>query len=77
MKRPQTQYLSIRKQDGSWTKSEKETAETFVTHLSKVFKHNPREITLEKENKFFSDSTTLDNPTRSFIIKEVRAVIKN
>jgi len=44
LKRPQIQYPPIRKQDGSWARSEKEKAETFATHLSKIFKPKPREI---------------------------------
>jgi hypothetical protein len=47
-------------------------------HLSKIFKLNPCEITLEEEYKLLSDNTTsitLDIPTRLFTIKE--AVIKN
>jgi hypothetical protein len=49
-----TQYPPIRKQDGSWARSEEKKAETFTTHFSKVLK--PNEITLEKENKLLSDN---------------------
>jgi len=41
----------MRKQDGSWIRNEEEKAETFATHLSKVFKPNLHEIVLEQENK--------------------------
>jgi len=40
----------MRKQDGNWARSEEQKAKTFAEHLSKVFKHNPREITQEEEN---------------------------
>jgi hypothetical protein len=57
--RRQAQYPPIKKQDGSWARSEEEKADTFrFTHLSKVFKPNPRELTEEEnrgENKLFSD----------------------
>jgi len=68
----------ISKQDGAW--SEEEKAKTFATHLSKIFKPNPREITLEEENDLFSDdiiSVILDTPIRIFNIKKVRAEIRN
>jgi hypothetical protein len=80
LKRSQTQYPPIKKRDGSWTRSEEKKAEIFVMHFSKVFKPNPREIILEEENKLLSDDITFatpDTPTRLFIIKEVRTVIKN
>jgi len=40
-------------QEGSWARSEKEKAETFVEHLSKVFKPNPREIHKRKRIGYF------------------------
>jgi len=49
-------------------------------YLSKVFKSNLREITLEDRDKLFSDDITsaiLDPSTTSFTIKEMRTVIKN
>jgi len=70
----------IRKQDESWARNEEEKAETFATHLSKIFKPNPCEITLEEDNKLLSDNTTpaiLDTPMRPYVIKEGRAVIRN
>jgi len=77
--RPQTHHPPIRKQDRNWVRSEKEKAETFAVHFSKVFKPNPREITLEEEDRLLSDDITpdiLDTSTRPFIINEVKAVIK-
>jgi hypothetical protein len=67
----------MRQQDGSWTRSEKESAEIFATHLSKICK--PNSIALEKESKLLSNDITfviLNTLTRPFR-KEVRAVIKN
>jgi hypothetical protein len=61
-------------------KAEEEKAETFA---SKIFKPNPREISLQEKNKMLSDDTTsatLDTLTKSFTIKEVsiiKEVIKN
>jgi len=51
LKRPQIYHPPIRKQDGSWARREKEKAENFAEHLSKIFKPNPREITQEEENR--------------------------
>jgi hypothetical protein len=45
--------------------------------LSKVFKPNPREIILEEENKLLSDAITATILDKSFIVKEMRVVIKN
>jgi len=64
----------------SWARSEKEKAETFAENLSKVFKPNSREITLEKENRLLFDDTTpatQDTSIRPFIVNEVKAVIKH
>jgi len=58
LKRSQIQYPPIRKQDGSWDRSEEEKIETFATHLSKP---NSYEITLEEKNKLLSDDTTSAN----------------
>jgi len=58
-----------------WVRNKEEKAETFATHLSKVFKLKPREIILEEENKLFFDNITpaiLDTPTKSFTINEVK-----
>jgi hypothetical protein len=46
--------------------------------FSKIFKPNPREITLEEENKLLSDNitSTLHTTKRPFTIKEVRVSIK-
>jgi hypothetical protein len=80
LKEPQAQYPPIRKQNGNWARSQEEKAEIFAMHLSKVFKPNPREITLEKENTLLSDDITsiiLDTTTRPFIIKEMGAIIEN
>jgi len=44
-------------------------------HLSKVFKPNPRENTVEEENSLLSDDTSsaiLDTPIRPFTINEVK-----
>jgi hypothetical protein len=49
-------------------------------YLSKIFKPNLREITLEEESKLQLDAitvATLDIPSKFFTIKEVRAIIKN
>jgi len=70
---------SVRKQDGSWARSEKEKTETFVEHLSKVFKPNPGEIHKEG-NRLLSDDiilATQDIPTNTFTVNEVKAVIKH
>jgi hypothetical protein len=72
--------ISAYQETESWARNKEEKAETFATHLSKVFKPNPREITHKEKNKLLSDditSITLDTTTRPFIIKEVRTAIKN
>jgi len=38
--------------------NEEEKTEIFATYLCRVFKANPREITLEEENKLLSDDIT-------------------
>jgi len=38
--------------------SEEEKNETLAMHLFKIFKPNPRKITLEEENKLLSDAIT-------------------
>jgi len=45
LKRPQTDHPPIRKQNGSWARSEEKKAETFVEHFSKVFKPNKEDYT--------------------------------
>jgi hypothetical protein len=55
LKRPQIQYPPIRKTGKNVTRSEQEKTESFVTHISKVFKPNSPEITLEVENKILSE----------------------
>jgi len=75
LKLPETYHPSIM----SWVRSEKEKAETFAEDLSKVLKSNSREITLKKENRLLFDDTTpatQDTSIRSFIVNEVKAVIK-
>jgi hypothetical protein len=60
-------------QNGNWDRSEEKNAETFATHLSKIFKTNPREITLEEENKLPCDDTTSANlysPTETLLPKK-------
>jgi len=57
----------------------KKKRQKYSLHFSKVFKPNPREITLEEEDRLLSDDITpdtLDTSTRPFIINEVKAVIK-
>jgi len=56
----------VRKQDESWARNEEEKAETFATHLSKIFKPNPCEITLEEDNKLLSDNTTPAIPDTTY-----------
>ena len=46
---PQQQFLPIKKQDGNWARSDQEKAETFASHLTKVFTPNPRVISQEEE----------------------------
>jgi len=48
-------------------------------YLFKIFKLNPRKITLEKENRLLSDDSTLgtlDTAIKPFTVNEVKAVIK-
>jgi len=79
LKRRQTHHSPFKKQDRSWARSGEKRQKLFAVHLSKIFKPNSQEITLKEKNRlFFNDttSTILDIPTRSFIINEVKAVIK-
>jgi len=46
----------IRKQDENWARSEEEKKQK-PSHLFKVFKLNPRNITQEKENRLLSDDS--------------------
>jgi len=71
-------HLPIRKQDRNWARNGEEKTATFAVHLSKIFKPNPRDVTLKKEKKLFSDtiSATVDTSTRPFIVNKVKAVIK-
>jgi len=69
----------IRKQDGNSTRRDKEKGTEFAIYLSKIIKLNLTKIIIEKENKLFLAITIaiLNTCTKSFTIKEVRAVIKN
>jgi len=41
IKRSDRRHNTIRRQSRGWGRSEKQKAETFAMHLSKIFKHNP------------------------------------
>jgi len=56
LKRPRIQYPSIRKQARNWTRSDKEKTEIFTIHLSKIFKHNLRNITMKEEMKLILEA---------------------
>jgi len=60
---------------------EKEKAETFAEHLSKIFKPNPREITQKEENRRireYSLTPFLSHiSTNLFTVNEVKTVIKH
>jgi len=48
-------------------------------YFFKIFKPNPREITLEEENRLLSDNstpTTQVTPTSPFTVNEMKAIIK-
>jgi len=67
-------------QDKCSARSEKEKTDTFAEHLSKVFKHNLREIIRNEKNRFLSDNTIpaiQDTPTSLFTVNEVKVVIKH
>jgi len=72
LKRPQTQFPPIRKQDERWARSDEGKAE----HLCKIFEPHPREITTEEENKLLTDTNTSAKMialARPFTVKEVRS----
>jgi len=79
LKRSQIHHPPIRKQDESCARSEEGNAETFSVYFFKIFKPNPREITLEEENRLLSDTstpTTQDTPTSPFTVNKMKAIIK-
>jgi hypothetical protein len=76
LKRLQTQHPPVKRQNGSWARSEEENAVTIARHLSNVFKYNSHETTLKTENKRIT-AALLNIPTKFFIVKEVRIVIKS
>jgi len=45
-------------------------------HFFRVFEFNPREITLEEENKLLSEPVKMDVSARPFTVKKVRAAIR-
>lgn len=51
LNQPQRAFPPIRKENGSWARSEMEKANTFATHLAKVFKPIPRVISPEEEEE--------------------------
>jgi len=79
LKRLQTQFPPIRRQDGRWARSDEEKAEVFAVHHSKVFEPQPREIIIDEEKKLLADINTsaqMAVPAMPFTVNEVRAAIK-
>jgi len=79
LKRRQTYHSPFKKRDRSWARSGEKRQKLFAVPLFKIFKPNSQEIILKEENRlFFNDitSTIPDIPTRSFIINEVKVIIK-
>jgi len=69
----QTQFPPIKKQDGRCAISDEKKTEAFAVHLSKSYL---RKITLQEENRLFSDiniSAKMVAPARSFTVKEVQS----
>ena len=56
---------AIKKDNGNWTKSDAEKAETFANHLSDVFKPFPRNMTQEKERKLLENQESINISTCS------------
>lgn len=80
LKQPQRASPPIRRQDGSWARSNIEKAATFATHLSKVFTANPREISLEEEDRLLENLDhihQLELPIKYFTINEVYKSIQS
>lgn len=51
LKQPQCISPQIRKENGSWARSPMKKANTFATHLSKVFTPNLREVSDKEEGE--------------------------
>lgn len=80
IKHQQQPIPPIKKQDGSWARSEKEKAETFASHLKSVFQPLPSQLTLHEEQEIKNallapyQMTPLPN---LFTVNEIRQMIKN
>lgn len=77
-KRPQISIPPIRKDDGSWAKSDPEKAATFAKHLEQVFTPLPNLSPTDNEiENFLEIPCQLSLPIKSFSPREVIQEIKN
>lgn len=79
LKRPQYHIPPLRKEQGGWSKSPKEKAETFANHLRNVFTPNDTTEHIEEENEInqaLEEPYQLEPPTKSFTKTEIKKVIK-
>lgn len=69
----------IRKDDGSWAKSNEEKANVFADHLYEVFQPNPTDIinSIDDDVQAFLDSPyQLEPPLQKFTVKQVADIIE-
>lgn len=64
IKRPITQIPPIKKKDGTWARSNKQKAETFADHLTKIFKPNDThtDISVDKNMNLVEEEVKLVTP---------------
>lgn len=78
IKRPQIAIPPLRSEGGEWAKSDKEKAELFSKHLTKVFKPFDSELSEAEEKELLqtpSGPNQLKYPIKNFKISEIRSAI--
>ena len=78
-RRPQPFFPPIRRENGSWARSDSEKATLFAEHLYKTFQPLESNITEQEENSLLKNTqlSTEENPAKSVNVKEVQRVIRN
>ena len=80
IKRPKQFVPPIKRNNGSWARTDKEKAITFAEHLQLVFEPPPRRITLEEEEEilnYIQTSEQEEYPIDNVKNKEVIKIIKS
>lgn len=79
LKQPSQPVPPIRKEDGTWARCEKEKADVFANHLTKVFQPFPEETdseTVHEIQQYLEAPLQLSPPIKTITPTEVKTIIK-